>query len=113
MNISKIADGDIDILCLEGRLDLASASKLKEISRDIVSKKNCKLILNMESVDFINSSGLGALVSILKDTRSSRGSIKITNLAPYVKEIFDITQLSNIFDICDTDELAKSKFAAR
>lgn len=110
MNISRKTDGDIDILCLEGRLDLASASKLKEMSREIAVKKNCKIILNMENVKFINSSGLGALVSILKDTRSANGSIKITNLASYVKEIFDITQLSSIFDIYDNDETAKSEF---
>ena len=110
MNITKKNEGNIDILCLEGRLDLASAVKLKDESREIIGKKNCKLILNLEAVDFINSSGLGALVSILKDTRSAKGNIKLSCLAPYVKEIFDITQLSNIFDICETDEAARKSF---
>ena len=110
MNIIKKNEGDIDIFCLEGRLDLASAAELKEESREIIGKKNCKLILNLEAVNFINSSGLGALVSILKDTRGSQGEMKLSCLAPYVKEIFDITQLSNIFDICENDETARSSF---
>jgi anti-anti-sigma factor len=110
MNITQKTDGDVNILGLHGRLDLTSASELKDASRDIIDKQNCKLILNMEAVDFINSSGLGALVSILKDVRSSKGTIKLTGLAPYVKEIFDITQLSNIFDICENDQIARSSF---
>ncbi len=110
MKITQKADGDINIIGLRGRLDLTSASELKDASRDIIEKENCKLILNMEAVDFINSSGLGALVSILKDVRTSKGTLKLSNLAPYVKEIFDITQLSNIFDICENDQIARSSF---
>lgn len=110
MKITQKADGDINIIGLQGRLDLTSASELKDASRDIIEKENCKLILNMEAVDFINSSGLGALVSILKDVRTSKGTLKLSNLAPYVKEIFDITQLSNIFDICENDQIARSSF---
>ena len=110
MNITQKVDGDVNILGLQGRLDLTSASELKDASRDIIDKENCKLVLNMEAVDFINSSGLGALVSILKDVRSSKGTLKLSNLAPYIKEIFEITQLSNIFDICENDQIAKSSF---
>ena len=110
MKITQKADGDINIIGLQERLDLTTASELKDASRDIIEKENCKLILNMEAVDFINSSGLGALVSILKDVRSSKGTLKLSNLAPYVKEIFDITQLSNIFDICENDQIARSSF---
>jgi anti-anti-sigma factor len=60
----------------------------------------------MDKVDFINSSGLGALVSILKEVRNHKGELKISNLADYVKEIFDITQLSSIFDICEDESHA-------
>lgn len=110
MNVIQKVDGDVNIIGLQGRLDLTSASELKDASRGIIDRQNCKLILNMEAVDFINSSGLGALVSILKDVRSSKGELKLSNLAPYVKEIFDITQLSNIFDICENEQIAKSRF---
>jgi anti-sigma B factor antagonist len=103
MDIQKRVEGDIAVLCLEGRLDLSSASLLKETSKDILANQSKKMILNLDKVDFINSSGLGALVSVLKEVRNNQGSMKLTNLAPYVKEIFDITQLSNIFDIY-TDE---------
>jgi len=110
MNIQKRMAGDVTILCLDGRLDLTSASTLKEASKDVLSGSTKKMVLNLDRVDFINSSGLGALVSILKEVRNSQGSMKLTNLAPYVKEIFDITQLSNIFDIFPDESQALTSF---
>jgi anti-sigma B factor antagonist len=110
MNIQKRMAGDVTILSLDGRLDLTSASALKEASKDVLSSSNKKMVLNLDRVDFINSSGLGALVSILKEVRNSQGSMKLTNLAPYVKEIFDITQLSNIFDIFPDESQAITSF---
>ena len=110
MNIQKRIAGDITILCLDGRLDLTSASALKEASKDVLSNNTKKMVLNLDRVDFINSSGLGTLVSILKEVRNSQGTMKLTNLAPYVKEIFDITQLSNIFDIFPDESQALTSF---
>jgi anti-sigma B factor antagonist len=110
MDIQKRIEGDIAILSLEGRLDLSSAPALKETSKEVLAHQSKKMILNLGRVDFINSSGLGALVSVLKEVRSNQGSMKLTNLAPYVKEIFDITQLSNIFEIYSDESLALSSF---
>jgi len=110
MDIQKRYEGDIAVLALEGRLDLTSASTLKEASKEALARDSKKVILNMDKVDFINSSGLGALVSILKEVRNSHGSMRLTNLAPYVKEIFDITQLTNIFEICQDEKQAISSF---
>ncbi len=110
MEIQKRKEGDVTILSLDGRLDLTSASSLKDASKDILENDSKKMILNLDGVDFINSSGLGALVSILKEVRSSQGSMRLSNLAPYVKEIFDITQLTNIFDIFSDEKQALSSY---
>ncbi|UCC80879.1 MAG: STAS domain-containing protein [Candidatus Zixiibacteriota bacterium] len=110
MEITTKINGDVAVINLEGRLDLNSSNQLKDASREFFSKDNCKLVLNMDRVDFINSSGLGALVSILKEVRNHKGELKISNLAEYVKEIFDITQLSSIFDICEDESHALNSF---
>jgi anti-sigma B factor antagonist len=110
MEIQKRFEGEIAILNLEGRLDLSSASSLKEASKEALTGDARKMILNMDKVDFINSSGLGALVSILKEVRNSQGSMRLTNLAPYVREIFDITQLTNIFEIFPDEKQALAGF---
>jgi anti-sigma B factor antagonist len=110
MEISSRIDGDVTILGISGRLDLSSANELKAAAHEIVNKGDCRLILDMSQVEFINSSGLGALVSLLKDVRMNNGRLKLVNLAPFVKEIFEITQLNNIFDICGDEKRARRSF---
>jgi len=110
MDIQKRLEGNVAVLSLNGRLDLTSASSLKEVSKEVLAGDTKNMILNMDKVDFINSSGLGALVSILKEVRNSQGSMRLTNLAPYVKEIFDITQLTNIFEIFPDEKQGISSF---
>ena len=66
--------------------------------------------LNLSQVDFINSSGLGSLVSIMKEVRLQKGRFTLSNLASYVQEIFEITQLSHIFEIFATEEEALSSY---
>jgi anti-sigma B factor antagonist len=99
MEITKSTNGDVAILKLDGRLDLESSGSLKSATSELIEDKFNKLVFDLRGIDFINSSGLGALVSILKNVRTHNGSLKLTGLAPYVKEVFDITQLSNIFEI--------------
>ena len=106
MEINTRINGDIAVIDLKGRLDLTSAKDLKNASRKYYMSDNCKLILNMEKVNFINSSGLGALISILKEVRSRNGELKISNLEDYVREIFEITRLSSIFDLCENEAQA-------
>jgi anti-sigma B factor antagonist len=94
---------DVDVLRISGRLDLVSSNNLKDSVRQRLDEKRTLLVLNMRGVDFINSSGLGALVSILKDVRLVNGRLVLSELAPYVQEIFEITQLSNVFEIHPTE----------
>jgi len=90
---------DVDVMRVSGRIDLVTSNNLKDSIRERLQRQRLNLVLNMERVDFINSSGLGALVSILKDVRIANGRLVLSNLAPYVQEIFEITQLSNVFEI--------------
>ena len=94
---------EVDVLKVSGRLDLVSSNNLKDSVRQRLDSKRTLLVLNMQGVDFINSSGLGALVSILKDVRLVNGRLVLSELAPYVQEIFEITQLANVFEIKPTE----------
>ncbi|GAB4322573.1 MAG: hypothetical protein Kow0074_14250 [Candidatus Zixiibacteriota bacterium] len=99
---------DVDVIRVSGRIDLVTSNTLKDTIRERLQRQRSKIVLNMERVDFINSSGLGAMVSILKDVRLSGGRLVLSNLAPYVQEIFEITQLANVFDIFGTEADAVS-----
>ncbi len=111
MEITPKEHEGFTVLHLKGRLDLNSSSKLKEQIKGYLSEGTIKLVLDMNDVDFINSSGLGTLVSILKDVRMVKGRLVLCNLAQYVQEIFEITQLSHIFDMYSTEEEAAASMS--
>lgn len=103
-------EGNVAILSLSGRLDLTSGGVVKEEVKKLFEKEINQVHMNMTKVDFINSSGLGALVSIMKEVRIQKGRLTMSNLASYVQEIFDITQLSHIFEIFGIEEEALASF---
>ncbi|MDF1543615.1 MAG: STAS domain-containing protein [bacterium] len=103
MDIIIKDESNVCILNLRGRLDLASGTALKEEVNKLFAQDKVSIHFNLMEVEFINSSGLGALVSIMKEIRLRKGRLTLSNLASYVKEIFEITQLSHIFEIFETE----------
>jgi anti-sigma B factor antagonist len=110
MEITIREHGAVSVLQVNGRLDLASGTQLKEQVKKLLAKNVTGIHLNLANVEFINSSGLGALVSVMKEIRLYKGRLTLSNLATYVQEIFDITQLSHIFEIFLTEEEALSSY---
>lgn len=106
MEFSRKDEGNTVVISLSGRLDLSNGNKLKEEVKSILASGKTSVHFNLGNVEFINSSGLGALVSIMKEIRIHRGRLTLSDLADYVHEIFDITQLSHIFEIFTTEEEA-------
>ncbi|MGH8015489.1 MAG: STAS domain-containing protein [Candidatus Zixiibacteriota bacterium] len=106
MKITVKDEGAAKIVSLDGRLDLATGGELKEEIKKHCEGGTRRIHLNLQKVDFINSSGLGAMVSVMKQVRSKKGKLTLSNLAPHVREIFDITQLSHVFEIYDTQNEA-------
>jgi len=110
MEIVMREEGGAVVLSLKGRLDLASGAGLKDQIKQLLDKEKNLLHLNLAEVDFINSSGLGVLVSIMKEARLRKGRLTLSNLAAYVQEIFEITQLSHIFEIFATEAEALTSY---
>lgn len=112
MEITKREQANVAVLSLSGRLDLASGTNLKQFVKKLFEENCTSIHLNLSEVEFINSSGLGTLVSIMKEVRLLKGRLTLSNLASYVQEIFEITQLSHIFEIYATEEEAMASFQA-
>ena len=110
MEINVKEKGPVTIVTLTGRLDLATGANLKEQVKDLLEKDRSNIHLNMKGIDFINSSGLGALVSIMKEIRLKKGRMTLSDLANYVQEIFEITQLSHIFELFTSEEEALGSY---
>jgi len=106
MPIAVTQDENLSILALAGRLDALLAREFKNKIAEQLDAGRRKLVLDMTAVDFIDSSGLGALVGSLKNVTKEQGEIRIAGLSPQVQTIFELTRLHRIFDLYKTVEAA-------
>jgi anti-sigma B factor antagonist len=83
--------------------------KVKEELTQLFEKPNTRLILNLEGVNYVDSSGFGVFLSVMKTANNNYGFFKICNISSEVMELFKLLQLHNIFDIYeDLDDCKKS-----
>lgn len=100
----------VDLLILQGRLDVSTAKDIKEKISSLTRKNRVKLVIDMADVHFIDSSGLGSLVSSLRSVNKLGGDIKIASLQDQVRAIFELTRLDRIFEIFNEREAATESF---
>jgi len=82
---------------LEGELDVSSADKLKEYLHNLADEKILDMKMNLENLDYIDSTGLGVMIGVLKKLKTDNKEIYILNPKNNVKKIFTITGLDKIF----------------
>lgn len=81
-----------------GEIDIMSSEELKKEIKKIINE-NKDIIINGENIEYMDSTGLGVLVSLLKKTRENDNKIVIKNLRPNIYKLFDITGLIEVFEI--------------
>lgn len=91
---------DVGILEISGRLDATNTWELKSKFPEYLSQTN-RFVLNLEGLEFIDSTGLGGIVSCLKTASESGGDVKIAMLQAKPRMVFEITRAHKIFDIYD------------
>lgn len=91
------------LLRLDGEVDVYTAPKLKSQIIDLVDQGRFKIVVDLEKVDFMDSSGLGVLVGGLKRVRSHDGAISLICSQENILKIFRITGLVKIFPIFDNE----------
>lgn len=100
MNIQLVNNnGNTIIVVQEDCIDIQNASDLRELLLDLIFKGQNHLLLDLQKVKFIDSSGLGALVYCLREARKSRGTVQVSGLSEHVASMFTITRLNKIFEI--------------
>jgi anti-sigma B factor antagonist len=100
----------IEIVDVEGEIDVYTAPRLRELLIDLVNKNNYQLVVNMEKVEFLDSTGLGVLVGGLKRVRAHDGSLDLVCTQERILKIFRITGLTKVFGIHNTvDEAIEAK----
>lgn len=112
LKIGLTMSGNYPTLNLEGEVDAYTCSSFREAMIEALESHGKDLIINMCDVEYIDSSGLGALVGGLKRVSEKQGRIFVVCSNPQVRKVFDITGLVKVFPVYETvDDAAKAMAA--
>src|ERR671922_665252 len=108
---TRQVDG-VTIVDLSGRITLGEGSViLRDTVRDLIGKGHKKILLNLGDVNYIDSSGIGELVSAFTTSKNQGGDLKLLNLTKKVHDLLQITKLYTVFDVKDEETSAVKSFA--
>lgn len=107
---SREVDG-VAVLDLSGRITLGEGSvQLRDAVRDLISKGQKSILLDLGDVNYIDSSGLGELVSAYTTARNQGASVRLLKLTKKVHDLLQLTKLYTVFDIYDDEASAIASF---
>jgi anti-sigma B factor antagonist len=107
---SREVDG-VTILDLSGKIVLGEGSvTIRDAVRDVLAKGSNKILLDLADINYIDSSGIGELVSALTAVKNAGGSLKLLQLTKKVKDLLQITKLYTVFDIFDEEAEAIASY---
>lgn len=103
--------GPVTVVDLSGRIILGEGSALlRKTVRDLLEEQHHKIVLNLGDVDYIDSSGIGELVSAYTTTKNRGGDLKLLNLTKKVRDLIQLTKLYTVFDVYSDEPSAVSSF---
>lgn len=104
--------GDVTVIDAVGRITLGEASStFRDTIRELVSKGEKKLLLNLAEVSYIDSSGIGELVSAYTTVTNQGGQLKLLNLTKRIQDLLQITKLYTVFEVFDDEAKAVRSFS--
>ena len=107
---SREVDG-VTVLDLSGRITLGEGSvQIRDAIRDLISKGQKSILLNLGEVNYIDSSGLGELVSAFTTSKNQGADLKLLHLTKKVHDLLQLTKLYTVFDVKDDEASAIASF---
>ena len=111
MKIETRTVGDVTILDCSGKITLGEGTMaIRNTVREVLKNGGKKIILNLADVNYIDSSGIGELVSTYTTVTNHGGQLKLLNLTKKIQELLAITKLVTVFQIYDNEQAAVSSF---
>jgi anti-sigma B factor antagonist len=110
MEVHSKSIGKIKILELRGSFDAYTASGARQWFEEKTSSQQANIVVNLEGVTFLDSTALSVLVQGLKRSRQALGDVRLCNLQPPVRIIFELTRLDKVFEIYNSEEDAVHAF---
>ena len=109
LNTRKV--GDVTVVDVSGRITLGEGSSaLRDTLRDLIAQGEKKILLNLSEVSYIDSSGIGELVSGFTSVANAGGTLKLLGLTKRVKDLLQITKLYTVFDVHEEEAHAIRSF---
>jgi anti-sigma B factor antagonist len=103
--------GDVTVLDLNGKVTIGEGSvALRSVIRRVLGEGKNKILLNLGSVGYIDSSGIGELVSSFTAVNQEGGTLKLLNLTEKIQDLLAITKLLTVFDVYEDEGEALSSF---
>ncbi len=111
LNLTERQAGDITILDMDGKVTIGEGSvALRTTIRRLLGEGKKKILLNLGRVGYVDSSGIGELVSSYTAVNKEDGSLKLLNLTQKIQDLLAITKLLTVFDVYDSEADALSSF---
>jgi anti-sigma B factor antagonist len=114
MKIATRTIGDVRVLDCSGKITLGEGTMaVRNAVRDILKDNGKKIILNLGDVNYIDSSGIGELVSTYTTVTNHGGSLKLLNLTKKIQELLAITKLLTVFQVFENEQAALASFSTK
>jgi len=97
---------------LEGRFDATSSEETKAGFRELIDEGHVNVVVNLSGITFMDSSGLGVLVSSLRYAVVQGGDVRLAEVPEYCRSIFELTRLTRVFDINESEQEALKAFGS-
>lgn len=111
VQISSRTAGDVTIVDVAGKITLGEGSSaLRDKVRELSASGSKKMLINLGDVNYIDSSGIGELVSAFTTVTNSGGALKLLNLTKRVQDLLQITKLYTVFEVFDSEDMALKSF---
>ena len=112
MEIAERSSGDVKILDLHGKLTIGDGDELlKDKINSLVQQGHTKIVLNLGDVPYVDSAGLGQMVSSYRTVTRSGGNLRLLNLTARIREVLTITKLLTVFDTYESESEALASFS--
>jgi anti-sigma B factor antagonist len=112
INISERQAGDVTVLDLAGKVTIGEGSvALRSAIRRLLGEGKNKILLNLGGVGYIDSSGIGELVSSYTAVNKEGGVLKLLNLTQKIQDLLAITKLLTVFDVYDSEAEALASYS--
>jgi anti-sigma B factor antagonist len=111
LNFRERQAGDVTVLDLDGKITIGEGSvTLRTAIRRLLEEGKKKILLNLANVGYVDSSGIGELVSSFTTTNKEGGQLKLLNLTQKIQDLLAITKLLTVFDVYEDEESALQSY---